>query len=244
LKPLRFYKPLINSAAGLFGARVVSADWGPRGVQATLRRAVARGFAPALVFDIGASDGRWTQECLDVLPRARYLLVDPLERNRPALEALCARNAAITAFFGVAGARGGHLTIHEHGDQSSVLASEEFAGTPRSVPATTVDDLFDTLGRPAPVLLKADVQGYELDVVKGASRCLSHCEMLILEVSFRQIYEDGPLAHDVIAYVAERGFRIFDICSYLQRPADRDLLQSDLVFVHESSQLLRAHPPR
>jgi hypothetical protein len=81
------------------------------------------------------------------------------------------------------------------------------------------------------------VQGYELEVLRGATRCLEATEMLILEVSFRRVYKDSALAHEIIAYVADRGFRIYDVCSYVQRPSDLDLIHSDLVFVSESSSL-------
>jgi FkbM family methyltransferase len=234
-------KSAINAAAGLFGARVVNSHWGPRGVGDTLQRAKARGFAPACIFDVGASDGQWTIDCRKVFTSARYVLVDPLDANRKPLSELAIADSRITAFFGVAGSRPGIVPLHDHGDQSSILSSDDFPGVIRTVEATTVDALFDAQRRPEPVLLKADVQGYELEVLKGASRCLASTEMLVLEVSFREIYKGSALAHEIVAYVGERGFRIFDICSYLQRSTDRDLLQSDLVFVHESSKLFSRH---
>jgi hypothetical protein len=70
---------------------------------------------------------------------------------------------------------------------------------------------------------------------------LESAELLILEVSFRRIYKESALAHEIIAYVGKRGFRIFEICSYLQRGTDHDLIQSDMVFVHESSSLFSHH---
>jgi FkbM family methyltransferase len=233
------YKTAINSLAGLFGARVVSTNWGPRGVAETLVRARSRGFSPALVFDVGAYDGCWTRECRTIFPDCGYVLVDPLEANRAVLAAMAAADPRISVWHGIAAAQAGSLQLFEHADQSSVLASEDFRGVPRTVPATTVDALFAGRGSPAPVLLKADVQGYELEVLKGASGCLAHTEMLIVEVSFREIYENSALAHEIIAFLGERGFRIFDLCSYSQRAADLDLVQADLAFVHESSALLQ-----
>jgi FkbM family methyltransferase len=241
LSPHNFYKSIINRAAALFGARVVSADWGPRGVRETLERVKSRGFSPALVFDIGAFDGRWTQECRTIFNEARYVLIDPLDCNRDALSALATADDRITFFPGVAGAHPGTMQLYDHGDQSSILPSDDFPGAVKSVAATTVDSLFETQVGATPVLLKADVQGYELEVLKGAARCLEFTEMLILEVSFRKIYKDSALAHDIITYVGQRGFRIYEICSYLQRSTDRDLLQSDFVFVHESSPLFSRH---
>jgi len=227
----------VNAFAGLFGVRVVSDTWGPRGVFDTLRRVKTRGFAPALIFDIGASNGQWTRECLNTLSESRYVLVDPLERNRDALRAMATADDRITVWSGAVGASPGRVEIFDHGDQSSVLFSAEFSGPASTVDVGTVDLLYAAQGSPTPVLLKADVQGYELEVLRGASRCLESAEMLILEVSFRKIYKDSALAHEIIAYVGGRGFRIYDVCSYLQRPADRELVQSDIVFVHESSRL-------
>ena len=228
-----------NAVAGLFGLRFVSASWGPRGAFDTLARIRSRGFSPALIFDVGASNGQWTRECRTLYPSAKYLLIDPLEQNRRALQDLAGTFPQIAVFHGAAGAAAGTIEIFDHGDQSSVLQSADFPGPKRSVEVTTIDELFAAHGAPPPVLLKADVQGYELEVLRGASRCLDATEVLLLEVSFRRMYEDSALAHEIISYVGERGFRMYDICSYLQRPADKDLVQSDVVFVHESSPLFR-----
>src|SRR5262249_48967350 len=125
----------------------------------------------------------------------------------------------------------------EHGDQSSALASAEFSGPRISVEMRTLDEIFQGAGAPRPVLLKADVQGYELEVLRGGPTCLQSVELMVLEVSYRRMYRESALAHEIIAFVGERGFRIYDVCSYLQRPADGALVQSDLLFVHESSPL-------
>ncbi len=241
MRPKRFHKSIINAAAGLLGVRVISADWGPRGVREVLGRVKARGFLPALIFDIGASNGQWTRDCRTIFTEARYVLVDPLPGNRAALLRMEQADERVHVCLAVAAATAGVTQLYDHGDQSSVLASEDFPGTRREVEATTVDALFALHGRRSPVLLKADVQGYELEVLRGAEECLKSAEMLILEVSFRRIYQDSALAHEIIGYVGERGFRIYEICSYLQRASDRDLVQADLVFVHESSPLFGRH---
>ena len=231
----------VNAIARLFGLRVVHRDWGPRGAMASLNRVKAGGFSPALVFDIGASNGQWTQECLHIFPQARYVLADPLDTNRPALAHLAQDNPRISVWEGAVGSVAGSLEVHCHGDQSSALPSHEFDGPIRTVPMQTVDALFALQQSPAPVFLKADVQGYELEVLRGAKRCLENTELILLELSFRRLYDNCALAHEIIAYLGERNFRIYDICSYLQRPLDRELVQSDVLFVHESSAMFRNH---
>lgn len=234
-------RAVVNSIARLFGLRVVNRNWGPRGAMDSLRHTRSLGFSPALVFDIGASNGQWTRECMRVFPNARYVLADPLEANWPALAQLSRSNRRVSVWEGAVGSAAGTLDIYCHGDQSSALPSREFAGPARTVPVQSMDSLFDLQQSPAPVLLKADVQGYELEVLRGASRCLESTELILLELSFRRLYDNCALAHEIIGYVGERGFRAYDICSYLQRASDLALLQSDVLFVHESSALFTDH---
>jgi len=227
----------LNAVAKLFGVRVVNARWGPRGFRASLERTRAQGFAPSTIIDVGASNGQWTRECLQIFPDARYLLVDPLEENRSTLGALAASDARIEVWQGALGAESGSLDLWAHGDQSSFLPSHDFPGLRRAVQVRTLDSFIETSLLQAPMLLKADVQGYELEVLKGASRCLEMCEVLLIEVSFRRLYDGSPLAHDIVGYLGARGFRVYDICSFLQRPADNELVQCDVVFAREGSRL-------
>ena len=204
-----------NALLGSLGLRMVSAKWGPRGAIDALRRARAGGVEVRQVVDVGASNGSWTRECLPVFPDARYLLFEPLPAHRAALEALLA-----------------------HGDQSSFLRSESFPDQhPQRVEVRTLDSFLGSPLLQAPDLIKADVQGFELEVLRGAKRCLDTAKLLLLEVSYRRIYENLTLAHEVIAHVGGAGFRIYDICTYSGRPRDGELTQSDILFAAEGSPL-------
>ena len=44
-----------------------------------------------------------------------------------------------------------------------------------------------------PVLLKVDVQGFEKSVFAGGKKTLKKTDIIISEVSFRQLYKDQPL---------------------------------------------------
>jgi FkbM family methyltransferase len=198
------------------------------------------GFSPRSIVDVGASNGQWTRQCLTVYPEPGYFLVDPLDENKQHLRALGQEYFNVRSWTGALGASDGELLIHASGDQSSMLSSAEFAGQARVVPVRTLDSFLDTGDLEAPLLLKADIQGFELEMLKGAERTLLMTEVLLLETSIIRLYEGCPLIHDVIQYVCSRGFRVFDFCSYVQRPGDLRLAQMDVAFVSEGSSLLGA----
>jgi FkbM family methyltransferase len=230
----------VNRMLGPLNARMVNAHWGPRGFLDAFLRLRGQGMAPKQIVDVGASDGSWTQDCLKVFPESRYFLVDPLTENVAHLKKLSSKNHQITAWHGALGESPGELPMFVHGDQSSFLASEYRGETLESQLKVKVQPLDSFLGTSLlqpPQLLKADVQGFEIAVLQGASKCLETVEALLLEVSYRQLYHGGPLAHEVIAYVGSRGFRIYDICSYTQRAHDSELAQSDMLFVKAGSSI-------
>jgi hypothetical protein len=222
----------VNTALRTVGLRLVSAGWGPTGFAAALAKLKARGWSPQQVIDVGAWTGTWTAECMSVFPNARYLLIDPLPANRAALTAFCAAHPNATTWSGAAGANAGTLQMYEHADQSSAFRAcvPELRGEPITVEMRTLDSFLTGGEVSAPQFIKADVQGYELEVLRGGSQALATAEAVLLEVSFRELYEGQPLAHEVIGYLGERGFAVADICSYSQA-ADGRLLQSDLLFV-------------
>lgn len=72
---------------------------------------------------------------------------------------------------------------------------------------TTIDDLIAEKLVESPDFLKIDVQGMELEVLKGSERALlSTISGIRLEVSFVQQYIDQPLFGDIDKFLQERGF--------------------------------------
>lgn len=232
----------INKFLGKVGLRIISSSWGPRGFLNTLYRVKRQGIRPSQIIDIGASDGKWTRDCLKVFPDAKYFLVDPLEKNSVLLNKLHQTKPQVKVWQGALGPRHGQLDLYIHGDQSSFFASEYSQSnemSTRTVKVRTLDSFMEDSTIQQPDMIKADVQGFEIEVLKGAEKCLENTELLLLEVSYRRIYQNGPLAHEIISYVGSRGFRIFDICSYVKRPLDGELAYSDILFAKDDSKLFK-----
>lgn len=235
-------KAALNAMLAPMHLRIVNRDWGPRGFQTAFELARRSGISPDLVLDIGAAEGTWTRDVMTIFPAARYLLIDPLPENSAALEEAANKASNIQYVNAAIGAKSESLDLYMHGDQSSFLRSEDFSGRAIRVGVRTCDDvLADVSNLPLhpSILMKIDVQGYEVQVLKGAQKTLASCEIVLVEVSTQRVYENSPLAHEVVSYLGERGFCIFDVASYVQRPLDRKLCQMDLVFVHTNSALMR-----
>jgi Methyltransferase FkbM domain len=78
--------------------------------------------------------------------------------------------------------------------------------------------------------LKADVQGYEIELLKGASQSLAQCKLLQLEVSLVPLYEGAPTFADVWNHVGAAGFSLLDVVDLLHSPKDGTVLSCDLIF--------------
>ena len=87
------------------------------------------------------------------------------------------------------------------------LRETELART-EAVPLRRLDSVFDeVVNNPnAHVFLKSDTQGYDLNVIRGASKCLHRIAALQVEVSIRQVYKGAPSYLEVLRELSDLGF--------------------------------------
>lgn len=197
------------------------------------------GFTPRTVIDVGAAWGKWSRECSAVFPDAEYLLIEPLEEYQQDLQDTVAAigHAAIVPLVLKSESGIAQFNVHPDLEGSSLFLEEggvAVNGFTRTLPAGTLDVVIAEKGAEGPCLLKLDVQGAELDVLRGAEELLQKTEYVILETSLFAAYDNVPLLHEVIAFMAARGFVPYDILGLLYRPLDGALCQADVCFVKES----------
>jgi FkbM family methyltransferase len=199
-----------------------------------LRQLRTLGFKPQTVIDVGVA--RETPELYEAFPEASLLLIEPLAEFEPFLKQICQRYNA-QYVLAAAGESRGSATLNVHTDQldcSSLLKEVEGAsvdGIPREVPVVTIDELCSEKGLKGPYLIKIDVQGAELKVLEGAARVLKETEVVILEVTLFGTMIGGPQLANVVAYLKDRGFVVYDAWGFRYRPYDGALAQLDMAFV-------------
>ena len=78
--------------------------------------------------------------------------------------------------------------------------------------------------------LKIDVQGYELEVLKGSARSLLDVAVIYIEVSFVELYKQQPLFFDIHAFLTKFGFKLFNLYELSSSTTGR-LLWCDAVYI-------------
>jgi hypothetical protein len=110
------------------------------------------------------------------------------------------------------------------------------------LPMKRLDDVVTSHRLYGPFLMKLDVEGAELEVLKGAFNTLRMTDAICSEVSLLHYNEGAPLVFDVMQFLESAGFVLFDISGGLRRATDQAMFRADLVFVRKEHPLRKDRP--
>ena len=212
-----------------------------------LQTVKSAGLSIRSVLDIGANGAQWSKEVKWFFPEAHFYLIEPQIEMEGALRAFCESAVHAKYFLAGAGPQSGEttLTVWEDLQGSSLLpqASEELIaeGRQRKIPIVAIDNLIQRGDIPIPELCKIDIQGYELKALEGAQLLFGKTEMFILEVSLFGFLPETPSVYDVVFYMHQKGYVLYDMPGFGHRPLDGALGQIDMCFVKEDSVLRKSH---
>lgn len=195
-----------------------------------------KGLNPTVIYDIGANEGDWTRQTKQIFPSAHYeqfeanpyhsssnrhiVLLGNEEKNVPFFKSktdMANTGASI------------YLEASNHYDQGKYEAI--------TLPMIKLDNYAIQHNLPQPDLIKLDVQGAELDVLKGADNILKQTKYIMMEVSLHCWNKNAPMIEDSILFMKERGFQLVDIVD--THFIANYLFQIDVLFVHETTGLRR-----
>ena len=196
------------------------------------------------IVDVGANRGQFVLFARMINRDATIIAFEPLEAPRRVCERLFAGDTRVTIKDVAIGAsqHGALMHVAAKDDSSSLLAvggvqHEVFGTTAQQTSPVQVRRLADCITAEdlaTPALLKIDVQGGELDVLKGAESLLSSFAAIYVECSYVSLYEGQALASDVIAFLADRGFLIAGVFNQHEHWRIGPV-QADFLFVRTES---------
>lgn len=230
----------IKKIFNTFGLEITRKWNSPTGdMPAFLRDLKKRGFACNAVLDIGAYKGWFSYLAAEVFPQATFYLFEPLIEMQEELGAFCKEYPKSKYFSTALGSTDGALSLRTFRDLKwsgfmdvDIPAKDE--RTPRIVEVHKIDTLIQENKIHIPDLVKIDVQGYELEVLKGAESLFGKTELFILETSLHNKHPSFPLFADVVAFMNERDYVVFDFPGFL-RQKDSSLIECDVCFVKRKS---------
>ncbi|WP_299416252.1 FkbM family methyltransferase [Acaryochloris sp. IP29b_bin.148] len=113
-----------------------------------------------------------------------------------------------------------HITLFNYAVQTNTI----------KVQVDTLDNFASQCTLPSPIMLKIDVQGFEEKVLRGGESLVRRSSVLIIETSFKALYEGQPLFKDIYSILQSWGFEYAGSVENLQDPITGVILQSDSIF--------------
>ena len=213
-------------------------------------RLLAR-YEPKTILDIGANEGQCAVLLREAFPDAVIYSFEPLADCFERVDGFLKQNGPGKAFRYALGETNTQQTIHrnEFSPSSSLLPMQdlhrsEFPQTEHSTPETIevkrLDDLLEELAVLEPLVIKADVQGYEDRVIRGGKNAFRSAAACVLELTSYPLYEDQATFDSVHSLLSELGYAFRGIIDQSTSRIDGRILQFDGLFENT----LAVHPER
>ncbi len=178
------------------------------------------------VVDVGANTGEWSAQVLDLAAPSSLTIVEPDSRALESLRHRWPGRAGITLEACVIGGDDGSVVFNSTRDSTGASVLKPSAEMSRYVgdnwkieramelPMKRLDTLCASMKRID--MLKIDVQGYEMEALKGAGETLKKTVFLLIELNYCKQYEGGAEIVEVHECLTEmHGFEIYGLSSPL-----------------------------
>ena len=196
------------------------------------------------VIDVGAYDGTYAMSLRDLGFSGRIISFEPLSKIYPKIlgnskkdkKWIVPPRMAIGAEEGIKS-----INIAANYTSSSIMGMEDahlnsapeskFVGS-EPVNVYTLDKVAgEFVNSENVVFLKLDVQGYEAEVLKGAQKILPIVKGMQIELSLVPLYKDQLVFKQMLTYIEQLGYYLWDMQPCFRDKATGKLLQIDGIFV-------------
>ena len=171
-------------------------------------------FKPEVIYDIGACVLHWTNESLKIWPNSTYYLFEGMDSVgflydeigfEYHLGVLSDVDNKELIFYQSNVSPGGNSYYKEDSWATELHYGKD---SERIVKTITVDTVVNEKKFKLPDLVKIDVQGCEVDILKGMTETLKICKHLIVELQHSQYNIGAPLNVESISFIESLGFEL------------------------------------
>jgi FkbM family methyltransferase len=180
-----------------------------------LAKLKASGFEPKVIYDIGACVLHWTNEAERIWPNTEFVAFEAMnsaeflykERGmKYHVGVLSDESGKEVEFYQNDWHPGGNSYYRENPEVNPEAPKYFNEHHKRTLKTVTLDAVVNLKQMPPPDMIKMDVQGAELDVLKGAQETLKTAQHVVLELQRVEYNKGAPLKDTVIEYMNSLGF--------------------------------------
>jgi len=206
-----------------------------------------------VVLEVGSNEGGFAQRLRRAGYRGRIVSFEPQSEAFAKLESASAADPSWECIRTALGSQAGTATLNVAGNS---MSSSLLGMTPRHATAApgsgfvatescavaTLDSLRDEVLRADDrVYLKLDVQGFEIEVLRGAAATLDQVAVVDIELSLVPLYDHSPRIDDVLGYLDERRFGLAALDPVFVEKATGAILQLNGLFTRVGDADSRPH---
>jgi len=100
-----------------------------------------------------------------------------------------------------------------------------------------INNLIQNNRIPIPDVLKMDVQGFEMNILNGATQCFKHTEIIILETYLYSFLHNQPIFSEIVNFMYDNGYVIFDFEPFNRHKKTKILRYFDTIFIKKDSDI-------
>jgi len=172
------------------------------------------GVEPKVIYDIGSCVLHWVAKASKIWTESKFYLFDGMDSvgflyedngYEYNIDVLSDVDDKEITFYQSDVSPGGNSYYKEYSWATEIHYGKD---SERTVKTMTLDTVVKKRKFLYPDLIKLDVQGCEVDILKGATEVLKHCTDIIVELQHSEYNIGAPLTNVSIPFIESLGFKL------------------------------------